>query len=562
MQPQSQPSPASDQVSVQKELASRVLARRRLLHFIQRHDSTYLAGWVHHDICRRLERFSDEVAKGMSPRLMLLMPPRHGKSRIASIAFPAWHLGRNPSHEFISASYNVALSMGFSRKVQGVMEDPRYCFDLKLDPNNKSAETWGLESEVGGFVAAGVGGGITGKGAHILSIDDPIKNAEEADSMTTREALWDWYTSTAYTRLAPGGGVLVIQTCWHDDDLAGRLQQAMAAGKDDPDVDKFEIIKYPAIAEADEWLDPALDEIVRIETKRELIREEMFDQVRWAVARAAATVDAQAELAKQKPEAHGFKLLRVKGEPLHTARYDLPKLARIKKTLPIRFWSALYQQNPVPDDGSFFTRDQFKRAVPPNKNACNVFVAFDFAITEKQANDYTVGVVGLQDEDDTLHIVDVVRFKSGDAFFIVDTMVSLIIRWYVPGIRVGCENGQIFLALESLFKKRMREKKISVPYETLQPVTDKKVRASPLQGRMQQSRISYAAGAEWFTVVQNEMLRFPSGIHDDTIDAQAWLARMVAQYEAPRRARAKQQKSWKDKLPSANAKRSGSHMVA
>jgi predicted phage terminase large subunit-like protein len=222
----------------------------------------------------------------------------------------------------------------------------------------------------------------------------------------------------------------------------------------------------------------------------------------------------------------------------------------------------LYQQNPVPDDGSFFTRDQFKRAVPPNKNACNVFVAFDFAITEKQANDYTVGVVGLQDEDDTLHIVDVVRFKSGDAFFIVDTMVSLIIRWYVPGIRVGCENGQIFLALESLFKKRMREKKISVPYETLQPVTDKKVRASPLQGRMQQSRISYAAGAEWFTVVQNEMLRFPSGIHDDTIDAQAWLARMVAQYEAPRRARAKQQKSWKDKLPSANAKRSGSHMVA
>jgi hypothetical protein len=101
----------------------------------------------------------------------------------------------------------------------------------------------------GGFIAAGVGGGITGKGAHMLSIDDPIKNHEEADSLLVREGLWDWYGSTAYTRLAPGGGVLVIQTCWHDDDLAGRLQQAMQAGKDDPDVDQFEIIKYPAVAE-------------------------------------------------------------------------------------------------------------------------------------------------------------------------------------------------------------------------------------------------------------------------------------------------------------------------
>jgi predicted phage terminase large subunit-like protein len=226
------------------------------------------------------------------------------------------------------------------------------------------------------------------------------------------------------------------------------------------------------------------------------------------------------------------------GRALHAERYDLPKLARIKKTLPIRFWSALYQQNPVPDDGSFFTRDQFKRAALPSKNVCNVFIAFDFAITEKQANDYTVGVVGLQDEDDTLHIADVIRFKSGDAFFIVDAIVSLIMKWYVPGMRLGFENGQIFMALEALLRKEMRKKKITVPYETLQPVTDKKVRASPLQGRMQQSRISYAAGAEWFTVVQNEMLRFPSGIHDDTIDAQAWLARMVSQYEAPRRPRA------------------------
>lgn len=545
-------------LALKQELASRVLSRRRLLHFIQRLDPTYMAGWVHKDICRRLERFSEDVAKGLSPRLMLLMPPRHGKSRIASQSFPAWHLGRYPNHEFIAASYNVGLSMGFSRKVQAILSHPKYPFDAKLDPGNQSAETWGIDGATGGYVAAGVGGGITGKGAHILVIDDPIKNAEEADSLTTREALWDWYTSTAYTRLAPGGGVLVIQTCWHDDDLAGRLQQVMAANKDDQDVDVFEIIKYPAIAEADEWIDNTSEEIVRVESDVVGSRDEMNDPVRLAVHRATAEIRA----IKQNVSKVTHTLLRIKGEPLHAERYDLGKLARIKKTLPNRFWSALYQQNPVPDDGSFFMRDQFKRSRKPEKNACNVFITFDFAITEKQHNDYTVGAVGYQDEDDMLHVVEVRRIKSGDAFVIVDMIIGLIRTHYKPGMRLGFEHGQIFLALEALLKKRMRETKLFVPYETLTPVTDKKVRASPLQGRMQQGRVSYAEGCEWFNAVMNEMLRFPNGVHDDTVDAQAWLARLVANYEAPRRPTPKQEKSWKDKLPREQKSPGRSHMTA
>lgn len=544
--------------ALKQELASRVLARRRLLHFIQRLDPTYLAGWVHKDICRRLEQFSDDVAKGLSPRLMLLMPPRHGKSRIASMTFPAWHLGRYPDHEFIAASYNVGLSMGFSRKVQGILAHPKYPFDARLDPNNGSAESWGIAGSTGGYVAAGVGGGITGKGAHILGIDDPIKNAEEADSLTTRETLWDWYTSTAYTRLAPGGGVLVIQTCWHDDDLAGRLQQVMAANRDDEDVDHFEIIKYPAIAEADEWIDKTTEDIVRIESEDVFDREDQLDETRRSVFYAKAQVRA----IKHNVTSTTHTLLRIKGEPLHAERYDLRKLSRIKKTLPNRFWSALYQQNPVPDDGSFFTRDQFKRAAKPQKNVCNVFITFDFAITEKQHNDFTVGAVGYQDEDDMLHVVEVRRLKSGDAFVIVDMIISLIRAHYKQGMRLGFENGQIFLAIEALLKKRMRETKLFVPYETLTPVTDKKVRASPLQGRMQQGRVMYAEGAEWFPVVQAEMLRFPNGVHDDTVDAQAWLARLVANYEAPRRPAQKQPKSWKDKLPSSTIARGNSHMSA
>lgn len=315
--------------SAQAELASRILSKRRLLPFIQRLNSRYKAGWVHEDICRRLEKFSEDVANEKSPRLMILMPPRHGKSEIASRMYPPWHLGRYPDHEFIACSYNVGLTMTFSRKIKDAMQDDSYqsVFETRLNPSHQGAEEWGLDGKRGGYVAAGVGGGITGKGAHVLLIDDPIKNAEEADSADTREKLWDWYGSTAYTRLAPGGGVLVIQTWWHDDDLAGRLQLAM---KNDPEADQFVIVKYPAIAEADEYLDLDTDLI-------------SYDEV---------------------PD--NGRLLRKKGECLHRERYDEDALKRIKNTLPTRWWSALYQQNPVPDDGGYFTKDQFqRRTLPP-----------------------------------------------------------------------------------------------------------------------------------------------------------------------------------------------------
>ena len=230
------------------ELALRFLTRKRLLPFVERFNPDYQAGWVHKDICQRLEEFSKDVTEKKSPRLMLFMPPRHGKSTLASVAFPAWHLGRNPQHEFISCSYSGSLAMAFSRKVRGLLREDGFksAFKTRLDPQSQSAEAW-LTTGGGGFVAAGVGGGITGKGAHILVIDDPVKNRDDAESSNARESTWDWYTSTAYTRLAPGGGVLVILTRWHDDDLAGRLLKAAADNGE-----QWEVVNYPARAEVDE----------------------------------------------------------------------------------------------------------------------------------------------------------------------------------------------------------------------------------------------------------------------------------------------------------------------
>jgi predicted phage terminase large subunit-like protein len=540
-----------------RELASRILSRRRLLPFIERMNPKYMAGWVHEDICRRLEQFSDDVAKGLSPRLMLLMPPRAGKSEIASKTFPAWHLGRHPDHEIIACSYNVGLAMDFSKRIKALLEDPTYqtVFDARLDPDNKSSESWGLHKQSGSYVAAGVGGGINGKGAHVLIIDDPLKNAEEADSATTREAVWNWYGSTAYTRLAPGGGVLIIQTWWHDDDLAGRLQQEMANAKpEDVDVDRFVVVKYPAIAEQDEWLDTATDEIVRIahSVDTALVKDESIQD--------DAKLRAYARAAQMGIDVSQYKFLRAKGEALHPDRFDLKKLNGIKRTIPARFWSALYQQNPVPDDGAFFTKDQFKRGPLPSRETSYVHMAWDFAISTAQHNDYTVGSVALQDEDDVLHVAEVLRFKSNDSFFIVESILDLAKRWYHPSLRIGVEDGQIWRSIEALLKKRMKERAFYPSIVVLKPISDKQARASAIQGRMQQGMVSFNENAEWYDTVRSEMLRFPAGVHDDCVDSLAWMAQLAVGRTAPQRRKAPKTKSWRDKLNAGSS--STSHMAA
>lgn len=529
-----------------KLLADRILARRRLLHFTKLTHPRYSAGWVHDDICRRLERFSREVAEGKSPRLMLLMPPRHGKSELASIRFPAWHLGQYPHHELINVGYNLDLPMGFSRKVREVFRDPQYQAifpDAVLDPDSQSVEKWNT-TKGGGFTAAGRGGGITGKGAHILIIDDPIKDQEEADSALVREKLWDWYQSTAYTRLAPGGGVLVIQTWWNDDDLAGRLQQAMAMiGKEGaPEgIDDFEIIKYPALSLSYEYRDD-------------------FDPGNpGPIIRTDEPIDvANPPLGYSRH----LTLLRPKDFCLHEDRYPTEALKRIRANLQTRIWSALFQQNPVPDEGMYFRKEYFRyQRQLPSPAGLRIYTAWDFAIGEKQANDWTVGATILQDEMDQLYVLEIFRMK-GDSFQIVEAMLDVATRWgSMPGTGylIGAEDGQIWRAIEPLFKKRMVERRQYLPYEVLRPMTDKMARARPLQGRMQQGRVIFPEEAAWRAQAEQELLRFPAGVHDDVVDALAWAVQLCMGKEPPQAYVPPPLKSWRDKLSESFAG-SGSHM--
>ncbi len=174
---------------------------------------------------------------------MITMPPRHGKSELASRRFPAWFLGRNPTQSVIAASYNSDLASDFGREVRNIVAEPEYqaIFETALAQDSRAANRWNT-SAGGAYVAAGVGTAVTGRGADILLIDDPLKDREEADSEVKRERVWNWYTSTAYTRLAPGGRIVVIQTRWHEDDLSGRLLERMKEGSD-----QWVVLSLPAI---------------------------------------------------------------------------------------------------------------------------------------------------------------------------------------------------------------------------------------------------------------------------------------------------------------------------
>lgn len=516
--------PTSNEDIIRRELARRELASRRLIFFTTAFLPEYKPGWVHQDICRRLERFVQRVERGESPRLMIAMPPRAGKSQLASDILPSWILGKHPEWGIIGASYAQSLPVEFSRNIRDRLKDPEYAAifpNTKLRADSQGVEAW-KTTKGGGYIAAGVGVGINGKGMHIGIADDLIKDAEAAQSDTIRSNSYSWYQSVFRTRLAPGGGILLIGTRWHDADVQGqelaKEDLLRKQGVPEHELESWEVVSYPAIADNDEYL--------------------LSDGSIWTD--------------KSEPPEEAPRLLRHKGEALHPERYSLGELMKLKHSFPPAIWSALYQQNPTPDDGEFFKRSDFRYQylAPGYWPAARVFITFDLAISTKKKNDYTVGAVFALTAQNELYVLDIVRGRWGTKA-LVEVIVNLIEK-YKPEVYAG-ERGQIHEAIWPLVKESLQKKGLFISNDdSLVPLTDKEVRARPLQGRTQMHQLFFSFQAisrpEIYDEVEKELLRFPNGTHDDIVDALAWGARLAMNLSLPTERQPKQLRSWRDDL--------------
>ena len=358
---------------VNRELLKRVRheldvrsARTSLTDFIKVTKPDYLFGWFNRELCAVLEQFLQDVIDKKSPRLIIKAPPRHGKSEAVSIRFPAYALGRYPWLQIINSSYADTLATGFNRQVQGIMDSAEYneIFPEVLINGEqakalnmaemvkylkRTADYFEVWPEHGYMNSAGIGTGITGKGCHILIVDDSVKDREEADSETIREKVFGWYTSTARTRVADGGGVIVMQTTWHVDDLGGRLLRYSAEGRGE----KFIEFKYPAIATEDETY-------------------------------------------------------RNEGEPLFPERFSLQSLEQIKLAVGAKDWASLYQQSPIPDGGGMFKENwiQYYDELPDHFD--KIVMAFDMTFKDTKKSDYVAGQVWIK-EKGAFYFVDQIR---------------------------------------------------------------------------------------------------------------------------------------------------------
>lgn len=245
--------------------------------------------------------------RGENVRLMIFMPPRHGKSDQATQKFPSWALGKSPELPIMVSSYSDELATDFGQNTRSIMQSDEFAlmFNTRLRADAKAKGKW-LTNEGGGYTAVGVGGALTGRGFKIGIVDDPFKNREEADSIVIREARYKWFQSTFYTRQEGSSMIIFILTRWHEDDLAGRvLRDAAAAKKAGQPYDEWEVIEYKALA--------------------------MID------------------------DDH-----RKEGEALWPAKFSRESLLTTKSTIGSYEFSALYQQTPIDEENRKFKQDWFR----------------------------------------------------------------------------------------------------------------------------------------------------------------------------------------------------------
>lgn len=426
----------------------------------------------------KLEKFVIDVEEGKSPRMIVAMPPRHGKSETCTKKFPAWALGNHPMWEIIIASYSADLAEDFSRICRDTFEQHQNVFGIKLSKDSSAVKSWGIEGYRGRLTATGVGGAATGKGAHIAIIDDPLKNRADAQSDVKRKTMIDWYRSTLRTRLSPGGGIIVIQTRWHDEDLAGFLEKEMKSGNGE----NWDTVVFPAVAEDNDILG------------------------------------------------------RNPGEALWPSRYPLEELEKIKKAVGSLEWNSLYQQRPSAENGDIFKRQHFKYFQIISDNYLEysnelgthklnttdllIFQTIDTAMKVSKANDYTSIATWGADRKGNLFLLDLFmkKIEVPDQWPIIKELRK---KWNTHF--QACEDKQ---SGTGLIQQSKRE---GIPLKALKAETDKVTRAIPFAILLESGNVYFNSRMPQLNELEEQLIKFPNGAHDDAVDVCSYAAIIVQQ---------------------------------
>jgi len=428
----------------------------------------------------------EALERGDFDRLMINVPPRHGKTELVK-RFGGYHLGKFPDDMLMICSYGAELAYEISYDVRAQLTDSSYPFNVRVQAGRAAVKRWGIEGRRGGVVAAGVGGAITGKGANILIIDDPVKDREQADSPTWRDKTWRWYRDTAYTRLMPGGKVIVIQTRWHQGDLSGLLIDAM---QNVVGADEWVVLNLPALAYgSDEW-----PEYIPPESRRD-------------------------------------PLGRRPGQALWPEWYDEEKLARIHATMSAgvegpRGWRSLYQQNPTAIFGGVFQREWMGQrfATYHELDIKRIGIFVDSAFIEGVATAFSVAAVWAETPSG-FALLDESRARVG-----FDELLQMIRDCYetwrarVPGIipEVVIENKASGIsAIQVLSKGQIPV----TPWPDPNSPSERKLATASKEARADQATVPFRAGkiwlprsAPWIADWVTEHTDFPTAIFKDRVD--------------------------------------------
>jgi len=397
---------------------------------------------------------------------MLFLPPGSAKSTYATVVAPTHAMGVTPEFKVIGVSYGSDLARKFGRRMRSIVRQDAYrlLFSTALSSESGAADEWALENG-SEYMGGGILSGITGNRADFITIDDPIKGRQDADSDVIRKRTIEAYQDDVLTRLKPGGSIMLTQTRWHEEDLAGSVLPEGYDGRSGMiecrDGNVWEVICIPAQAERVD--DPLGREV------GEYLWPEWFPEDHW------------------KP----FK--------------------RIPRT-----WSALYQQRPAPEEGDYFKSGWLRPYTKaPDRKTMRVYGGSDYAVTE-DGGDYTVHAVVGVDPEDRMYLLDVWRQQASSDVW-VEAFCDLVVE-HKP-IGWAEEMGQIKSGVGPFLTKQQRARKAYVFREQFPTRGDKAIRAQSMRGRMALDGLYVPINAPWYPAFRSELLSFPTGKNDDQVDA-------------------------------------------